>query len=223
MNGAKGRIMNDSPNSHQSSTQQLILREASRLFSAKGYAGTSTREIAAAVGIRQPSLFHHFPTKTAIALALFKYHRDRLPSFQGQIDLPDAPPPVRLYQALRHEMRVDLTGTYDLRGFYLTSVLDEPEFAEWKRALEDAKLLFRNMIEAGMESGDFVDQDITLVTEVFDAIFAQSLRWGPQQRDSLDPDAMAALTMRLVLKRPSRIDAIRRDADRRLQQAGINW
>ena len=47
-------------------TRERILTEASRLFAERGYDGTSTRQIADAVGIRQPSLFHHFASKQAI-------------------------------------------------------------------------------------------------------------------------------------------------------------
>src|SRR5581483_2006845 len=44
-------------------TRERILYEASNLFAREGYHGTTTREIAAAVGVRQPSLFYHFPSK----------------------------------------------------------------------------------------------------------------------------------------------------------------
>ena len=54
-------------------TRERILREASHLFAVRGYYGSSTRDIAAAVGIRQPSLFHHFETKQAIFEELLKY------------------------------------------------------------------------------------------------------------------------------------------------------
>ncbi|KAA9106040.1 TetR/AcrR family transcriptional regulator [Microbacterium rhizomatis] len=53
--------------------RERILRAASRLFLSQGYAATSTRDIALAAGIRQPSLYHHFATKAdilhAVALA----------------------------------------------------------------------------------------------------------------------------------------------------------
>ena len=42
-----------------SSTRGRILLEASLLFAQRGFFGTSTRDIADAVRIRQPSLFHH--------------------------------------------------------------------------------------------------------------------------------------------------------------------
>jgi AcrR family transcriptional regulator len=43
-----------------------VLRVARSLFARRGYSGAGLREIAAAVGIRAPSLFKHFPGKTAL-------------------------------------------------------------------------------------------------------------------------------------------------------------
>ncbi|MFZ9427052.1 MAG: TetR/AcrR family transcriptional regulator, partial [Ilumatobacteraceae bacterium] len=61
-----------------SSTPSRILAEASRLFAINGFHGTSTRDIADAVGIRQPSLFHHFATKHAILATLLDLDLDQL-------------------------------------------------------------------------------------------------------------------------------------------------
>ena len=52
--------------------REQILDAAARLFSSKGYAETSTREIAEAVGIRQASLYYHFAGKEDVLRELLE-------------------------------------------------------------------------------------------------------------------------------------------------------
>ncbi len=53
----------DTPTSSDRSTPERVLDTAAALFWEKGYAATTTREIAAAVGIQQASLYYHVASK----------------------------------------------------------------------------------------------------------------------------------------------------------------
>lgn len=70
-----------------SERREHILAEALRLFAARGVFEVSTREIAQAVGISQPSLYAHFKSRDEIAIELshraFGLFRERMEGVGG--------------------------------------------------------------------------------------------------------------------------------------------
>jgi len=56
-------------------TDQRILDAAQRRMQAHGYHGASYAAVAAAVGLRKASVFHHFPTKEDLARAVVARYR----------------------------------------------------------------------------------------------------------------------------------------------------
>jgi len=55
-------------------TREKILEASLILFSKKGYAATSVRQIAKKVGVREGALYNHFENKEAILRGLFQYY-----------------------------------------------------------------------------------------------------------------------------------------------------
>jgi AcrR family transcriptional regulator len=53
--------------------REAILEAAVKLFSQRGFRGTTTKELAAAVGVSEPVLYQHFETKRDLYAAIIDY------------------------------------------------------------------------------------------------------------------------------------------------------
>lgn len=64
-----------------SSTKDQVLHEASRMLLSKGLNGFSLQELATSLNIKKASLFHHYPSKNAIAVELYRYYQSAFNSW----------------------------------------------------------------------------------------------------------------------------------------------
>ena len=196
------------------STRELILLHASRLFATRGFRGTSTRDICAAVGIRQPSMYSHFASKHAIADELLQRNLSAGNEALLRITADGGGPALELYRYLRWEIQYDLTDPFDFRALFHSEVLDLPELAE-ARALDGryrAGLL--DILERGIADGDFIDVDATYAARFVDAVVLEAMQSAAEGVPAVDdqPDVAATLVLRAFLARPARISALRKAA-----------
>jgi TetR/AcrR family transcriptional repressor of nem operon len=71
-------------------TREQILRIGRELLMTRSYLGFSFQDVADRVGIRKASLYHHFATKDALAIAILQESRTAFERWVGRMQLPAA-------------------------------------------------------------------------------------------------------------------------------------
>lgn len=84
--------MNQTP----AGTAERVMDVAEALIQQRGYGGFSFDDVAQAVGIRKPSVHHHFRTKADLVAALARRYTERFESALAAIDVARRDPLARL-------------------------------------------------------------------------------------------------------------------------------
>jgi AcrR family transcriptional regulator len=190
-------------------TREKILLEASRLFAIKGYHGTSTREIAAAVEIQQPSLFHHFPSKHAIMAELIDIDHEEAAAAAEREAADPGSPALRLYRYLVSDIAYICSCAYDLSS--VEAVMGDPEFAKESKRHDKLLAARRKIIEEGIAAGEFVDFDPGLPQRVIGWILRGDIvdTAGESVADPVrTAQDLAAFVLRAMLADPAQLEAI---------------
>jgi AcrR family transcriptional regulator len=202
----------DARTSSDRGTREQILTVASNLFAVHGYYGTTTREIAQAVGIQQPSLFHHFGSKAAIMEALLEHDLARSVPARERIARSDDPAPIRLYLYLHEEVTHIAGSRYNLAGVYTEEVRASPEFEPWHRRRRRLHRAIERILQDGREAGAFVDFEPYFVREAILGILGRTLTrysGGQAPFDHTLPDQVASLVLRALLIDTAQLEPIR--------------
>ncbi|MGY4709250.1 TetR/AcrR family transcriptional regulator [Mycolicibacterium sp. CBM1] len=122
--------------------REEILDAAAELFTTRGYASTSTRAIADAVGIRQASLYHYFKTKDELLSALL--HQTVTPTLDFLTAMRRAEPAFSPDQCLHALAVFDgaqlLASRWNLGALYLLPELREARLATFWTERERLRL-----------------------------------------------------------------------------------
>ena len=161
-----------------SSTRGRILLSASVLFAQRGYFGTSTRDIAEAVQIRQPSLFHHFQAKHEIFRALVELDLgpsiDRMKQRLGE----QSNWAEKLHLAIACDVREILVQPFDARGLYQDAVLALDDFEAEREGIALFHEQVESVIDGGREAGEFVPFEPSFVQRAICRLYT-----SPSPRD----------------------------------------
>lgn len=122
-----------------------VLDAAGELFTTRGYAATSTRQIAEAVGIRQASLYHYFRTKDDILEVLLSGTVIRPLTACARLARLPLPPEVRLHALALLDSRQLWDSPWNLGILYLLPEVRTPRFARFHRARDDLRTRYREL------------------------------------------------------------------------------
>jgi AcrR family transcriptional regulator len=149
--------------------RQLILGAAKRCFARNGFAGTTTKSVAAAASISEGLLFKHFPTKSALYAEILAEECEADPALHRLLGLE--PSTATLVVLIREMVR------------HFQQLSDAPD-------QQDAERL-RLMVTSHLEDGEFArvlyEKIGILIGPVFTASLQQAVAAGDASRIGREP------------------------------------
>ena len=127
------------------SAREEILDAAAELFTNLGYASTSTRRIADAVGVRQASLYHHFATKDDILDALLTGTVDQPLRLAGDLLRDDGPAAQRLHALVVGDVTQLCASRWNLGALYLLPELRLDRFEQFRLRRAELRGHYRSL------------------------------------------------------------------------------
>ena len=185
-------------------SRQEIISAATELFATKGVRATSMSQLADALGVTKPALYHWFESKREIVIEtvqsnIVAFTSAVLGSVPGDLD---APATIRAsVEAKLQQIEVD--GAQPLRFFYTVMLeeLDEPEVEDVYRDFwSTGRAAARHWIEQGRDEGAFdPDLDVEAVANVMTATFmGVDLLWL-NDPDHVDPRATYGAALEQIM------------------------
>lgn len=151
-----------------------ILREATRLFAAHGFDGTTIQAIADAVGVTKPAVIHHFASKEALRLAVLE---QVLQHWQRVL-------PELLLKATASEDRFDAV-VGELHRFFASA----PELA---------RLILREALDRPKDVAGLLKGALRPWLNTIAAYIRTGQQTGRHYAD-VDPDAYVALILQFIV------------------------
>jgi AcrR family transcriptional regulator len=189
-----------------------LLEHSARLFATQGYANTSFQDIADAMGISRPALYHYVSNKEEILAALVRDVLERVVQILEQAgSREDLDEDQRVEDALR---RIVVNNARNTTRFRLLdrSEPDLPaEIAEMHRAARRRVLeLFTGLIEDAVQAGRF--RPLPARTVALGMLgMANWVAWWYRADHDGDAEAVADVLVDLAMS------GVRRDGDRQVQ------
>lgn len=152
-------------------TKEIILEKALDMFSAKGYAGTNLRELAAEVGITKAALYKHFKSKEDIWNSTMEYYDNHYFQRGGNSKYISVPETLDEFKTLSLQM-IEMT-------------INDPMI------IKGRKLLTIEQYRNEKTAADATDRFFTMNLNRFKALLAGMIKSGLIKNTDIDMLALA--------------------------------
>jgi AcrR family transcriptional regulator len=196
-----------------------ILDAAATLFEMHGFGATTTRQIAAAAGLEQGSLFHYFSRKDQILEELLDQMLEPAVAYAGWLDKQRLPPDEKLYLLAYRDTLNICSGRHNLGMLMHLPEARRPEFDDyWQKRLA-LKRLYGGYVAAATRDGLFAGIDFQLGTDLAFAMVESSIEWFA--RGKADPartaKEVASAVISLLVSMTNPVDGVVRRASERIE------
>lgn len=182
----------------RTNTKQELRSHAQRLFAKHGYDGVSMRDIAGSVGIRQSAIYNHFQSKQHLLVDLMVNHMHvMLDAMRVAIDFT-ATPKAQLESFARFHVnfQIDYSDAVFIAYMELRSLEDEGH-ASVVVLRDQYEQTLRGILDAGIEAGDFVVSNSSVVARGLLAMMTGVTVWyrpdGDLTRDEVTESYIATV------------------------------
>ncbi len=149
-----------------------ILRVAMRLFSQRGFVGTTTKEIALAAGVSEAMVFRHFATKEELYSAILDHKaclHDGLDPRQVVAEAIERKDDFAVFEGLALDALENHDCDPEFQRLLLHSALEEHDLAQmfWEKFVRRVYSSLGGYIRARQREGAIVDVEPALVVRAF--------------------------------------------------------
>jgi AcrR family transcriptional regulator len=177
-----------------------ILEAAAQIFRQKGFHAASMQDIAQAVNLQKPSLYHHVTSKQEILLALLDQALDLLIAQMEEVMCQPLPADEKLRQGMQVYLETMLENS-DLAAVLLLEHRSlEPQYHARHIPRRDRfEQLWREMVQDGLDQGVFDRVEPALTSRALLGVMNWTITWY-RPDGSLTPDDLAQRYADLFLR-----------------------
>jgi AcrR family transcriptional regulator len=177
--------------------REELLDAAAELFSTVGYGKATTRAIANAAGLRQPSMFHYFSSKEELFAELLDRTVQPAVAILERLIASDEPADVRLYQLISGDVHSLCSGAYNVPVLQLLPEARRPAFRAFWNKREQLFAGYLELVERAASEGHVVVGDPERTTRIIFGTVESVPTWFDRSQD--DPAEVATAVAELVV------------------------